>query len=135
MHWLGFLIIIGIGFVVLMVLIVWGIPANERRLAARAQRESFERAGIDWPPDEPSGSARDAFWDGTSEPAEFAPDDAGEEEDGLLEDGYDRWAAFTDEELAELKAALDAVGARAPAGVESLADEIGAEVAQRAADV
>jgi hypothetical protein len=137
MHWLGFLIIMGVGFVVVMGLIVWGIPANERRLAARAQMDSVVRAGMDWPPDEPSASARDAFWGGTIEPAEFPRDDAGEEQEGLLEDWYDRWAAFTDEELAELKGALDAVDARAPApptGVESLADEIGTEIAQRAED-
>jgi hypothetical protein len=137
LRWLGFLIIVGVGLVVVMGLVVWGIPANERRLAARAEMDSVVRAGMDWPPDEPSASARDAFWGGAIEPAEFPPDDAGEEPDGLLEDGYDRWAAFTDEELAELKRALDAVNARTPApptGVESLADEIGTEITQRAAD-
>jgi hypothetical protein len=137
MHWLGFLIIMGVGLVVVMALIVWGIPANERRLAARAQMDSVVRAGMDWPPDEPSASPRDAFWGGTIEPAEFPRDAAGEEREGLLEDGYDRWAAFTDEELAELKGALDVVDARSPApptGVESLADEIGTEIAQRAED-
>jgi hypothetical protein len=136
-HWLGFLIIMGVGFVVVMVLIVWGIPANERRLAARAQMESVVRAGMDWPPDEQSASERDAIWGGTMAPAEFPQDDASEEWEGRLEDSYDRWAAFTDEELAELENALDAVEARAagtPTGAESLADEISAEIAQRAED-
>ena len=70
-------------------------------------------------------------------PAEFPQDDASEEWEGRLEDSYDRWAAFTDEELAELENALDAVEARAagtPTGAESLADEISAEIAQRAED-
>jgi hypothetical protein len=48
----------------------------------------------------------------------------------------DRWAAFTDDELLALEGALDLVEAHAPVdcppvAVESLADEIGAEIARR----
>jgi hypothetical protein len=51
----------------------------------------------------------------------------------------DRWAAFTDAELLALVGALDQVEARAPlarldaAAVESLSDEIGAEIQRRGA--
>jgi hypothetical protein len=50
----------------------------------------------------------------------------------------DRWAPFTDQELLVLEGALDLVEAQAPvdhapAAVESLSDEIGAEIQRRGA--
>jgi hypothetical protein len=50
----------------------------------------------------------------------------------------DRWVAFTDEELLALEGALDQVEAHAsvdwpPVAVESLSDEIGAEIQGRRA--
>jgi hypothetical protein len=134
MHWLGFLVIMGVGVVVVVLLIVWGIPANERRLAARGEMDSAMRAELGLRPDDESASARDSFWGTTMEPGEYPSDDVSEEGEEGLDDGYDRWAAFTDEELAALEGALKAGGARASAGVESLAEEIGTEIAQRSED-